>query len=94
MRFADCCFVVKDVLVFVPFISLYVPFLFISFFRLEQKRIRDIAPKIVQLLAEWTETFPYDFRDERMMRSLKEMTHRLAFGDEVRAAAFFSDPER
>uniref|UniRef100_A0AAR2KPA8 Ras-GEF domain-containing protein n=1 Tax=Pygocentrus nattereri TaxID=42514 RepID=A0AAR2KPA8_PYGNA len=47
------------------------------------KRIRDIAPKIVQLLTEWTETFPYDFRDERMMRSLKEMTHRLAFGDEL-----------
>lgn len=42
-----------------------------------------MAPKIVQLLTEWTETFPYDFRDERMMRSLKEMTHRLAFGDEV-----------
>lgn len=49
----------------------------------QQKRIREIAPKIVQLLTEWTETFPYDFRDERMMRSLKEMTHRLAFGDEV-----------
>ncbi|TTC59082.1 Ras-GEF domain-containing family member 1B-B [Bagarius yarrelli] len=48
-----------------------------------RKRIRDIAPKIVQLLTEWTETFPYDFRDERMMRSLKEMTHRLAFGDEL-----------
>uniref|UniRef100_A0A8C2D9C7 RasGEF domain family, member 1Bb n=1 Tax=Cyprinus carpio TaxID=7962 RepID=A0A8C2D9C7_CYPCA len=47
------------------------------------KRIREIAPKIVQLLTEWTETFPYDFRDERMMRSLKEMTHRLAFGDEL-----------
>uniref|UniRef100_A0A8C2HR39 Ras-GEF domain-containing family member 1B-B-like n=1 Tax=Cyprinus carpio TaxID=7962 RepID=A0A8C2HR39_CYPCA len=46
-------------------------------------RIREIAPKIVQLLTEWTETFPYDFRDERMMRSLKEMTHRLAFGDEL-----------
>uniref|UniRef100_A0A8C1HG12 RasGEF domain family, member 1Bb n=1 Tax=Cyprinus carpio carpio TaxID=630221 RepID=A0A8C1HG12_CYPCA len=49
----------------------------------DKKRIREIAPKIVQLLTEWTETFPYDFRDERMMRSLKEMTHRLAFGDEV-----------
>lgn len=32
------------------------------------------APKIVQLLSEWTEMFPYDFRDERMMRSLKDMT--------------------
>ncbi|KAJ8380479.1 hypothetical protein SKAU_G00012570 [Synaphobranchus kaupii] len=32
---------------------------------------------------EWTETFPYDFRDERMMRSLKELTQRLASGDEL-----------
>lgn len=24
--------------------------------------------------SDWTEMFPYDFRDERMMRSLKEMT--------------------
>ncbi|XP_076875293.1 ras-GEF domain-containing family member 1B-B isoform X2 [Brachyhypopomus gauderio] len=51
--------------------------------QIDKKRIRDIAPKIVQLLTEWTETFPHDFRDERMMRSLKEMTHRLAFGDEL-----------
>ena len=28
--------------------------------------------------SEWTETFPYDFRDERMMRSLKEMTQTCA----------------
>lgn len=48
-----------------------------------QMRVRKIAPKILQLLTEWTETFPYDFRDERMMRSLKELTHRLASGDEV-----------
>ncbi|MBN3301110.1 RGF1B protein, partial [Amia calva] len=46
-------------------------------------RIRKIAPKILQLLTEWTETFPYDFRDERMMRSLKELTHRFASGDEI-----------
>ncbi len=48
-----------------------------------QIRFRDVAPKLVQLLTEWTETFPYDFRDERMMRSLKEMTHHVARGDEV-----------
>lgn len=48
-----------------------------------QIRIRKIAPKILQFLTEWTDTFPYDFRDERMMRSLKELTHRLASGDEV-----------
>lgn len=42
-----------------------------------------MAPKLVQLLTEWTETFPYDFRDERMMRCLKDMTHLVARGDEV-----------
>lgn len=51
-------------------------------------RVRKIAPKILQLLTEWTETFPYDFRDERMMRSLKELTHRLASGDEVSLSSF------
>uniref|UniRef100_A0A8B9KAK6 RasGEF domain family member 1B n=1 Tax=Astyanax mexicanus TaxID=7994 RepID=A0A8B9KAK6_ASTMX len=49
----------------------------------DKVRIRKIAPKILQLLTEWTETFPYDFRDERMMRSLKELTHRLGTGDEL-----------
>uniref|UniRef100_A0A8C6PJI9 RasGEF domain family, member 1Bb n=1 Tax=Nothobranchius furzeri TaxID=105023 RepID=A0A8C6PJI9_NOTFU len=41
-----------------------------------------VAPKLVQLLTEWTETFPYDFRDERMMRCLKDMTLQVARGDE------------
>lgn len=31
---------------------------------------------MVQLLGEWSETFPYDFRDERMMGSVRTMTHR------------------
>lgn len=48
-----------------------------------QIRMRKLAPKILQLLTEWTETFPYDFRDERMMRSLKELTHRLLSVEEV-----------
>lgn len=48
-----------------------------------QIRFREVAPKLVQLLTEWTETFPYDFRDERMMRCLKDMTHHVARGDEV-----------
>ncbi|XP_068461162.1 ras-GEF domain-containing family member 1B-A isoform X1 [Clinocottus analis] len=55
----------------------------LSDLQLDKIRVRKIAPKILQLLTEWTETFPYDFRDERMMRSLKELTHRLASGDEV-----------
>ncbi|XP_077157187.1 ras-GEF domain-containing family member 1B isoform X2 [Paroedura picta] len=49
----------------------------------DKNRLRRIAPKILQLLTEWTETFPYDFRDERMMRNLKELTHRIASGDEM-----------
>ncbi|XP_067083822.1 ras-GEF domain-containing family member 1B-A [Osmerus mordax] len=49
----------------------------------DKMRTRKIAPKILQLLTEWTDTFAYDFRDERMMRSLKELTHRLASGDEL-----------
>lgn len=44
--------------------------------------MRKIAPKILQLLTEWTETFPYDFRDERMMRNLKDLAHRMASGEE------------
>lgn len=49
----------------------------------DKMRLRKTAPRMVQLLSEWTETFPYDFRDERMMRSLKELTHRLSCGDEL-----------
>lgn len=52
-------------------------------YRFFQIRFREVAPKLVQLLTEWTETFPYDFRDERMMRCLKDMTHHVARGDEV-----------
>ncbi|XP_074648600.1 ras-GEF domain-containing family member 1B-like [Tubulanus polymorphus] len=32
---------------------------------------------IIQLLSEWTELFPYDFRDERMMKHLKEITQKV-----------------
>ncbi|KAJ3606006.1 hypothetical protein NHX12_028049 [Muraenolepis orangiensis] len=49
---------------------------------LDKIRICEVAPKLVQLLTEWTETFPYDFRDERMMCCLKDMTHHVARGDE------------
>uniref|UniRef100_A0A8C3XKK1 RasGEF domain family member 1B n=2 Tax=Chelydra serpentina TaxID=8475 RepID=A0A8C3XKK1_CHESE len=49
----------------------------------DKSLIRKIAPKILQLLTEWTETFPYDFRDERMMRNLKELAQRIANGDEM-----------
>ncbi|XP_028318633.1 ras-GEF domain-containing family member 1B-B-like [Gouania willdenowi] len=49
---------------------------------LDKIRFREVAPKLVQLLTEWTETFPYDFRDDRMMRCLKDVSHHVARGDE------------
>ncbi|XP_075854850.1 ras-GEF domain-containing family member 1B isoform X2 [Microcebus murinus] len=49
----------------------------------DKNQMRKIAPKILQLLTEWTETFPYDFRDERMMRNLKDLAHRIASGEEA-----------
>ncbi|ERE92453.1 ras-GEF domain-containing family member 1B [Cricetulus griseus] len=48
----------------------------------DKNQMRKITPKILQLLTEWTETFPYDFRDERMMRNLKDLAHRMASGEE------------
>lgn len=27
--------------------------------------------------SEWTEMFPYDFRDERMMKQLKDLTQKI-----------------
>lgn len=33
-------------------------------------------PRLVQLLAEWTETFPYDFRDERVMAHVRNLTQQ------------------
>ncbi|XP_041379028.1 ras-GEF domain-containing family member 1B-like [Gigantopelta aegis] len=36
------------------------------------------VPHFVQLIREWTETFPYDFRDEKMMRALKDITQICA----------------
>lgn len=34
------------------------------------------ANHLVQLLAEWTETFPYDFRDERVMEHVRTITEQ------------------
>ncbi|XP_072368385.1 ras-GEF domain-containing family member 1B-like isoform X2 [Scyliorhinus torazame] len=47
-----------------------------------EARIKKFGPKIMQLLTEWTETFPSDFRDERMIGHLKDMIHRIAPYDE------------
>ncbi|GCB71558.1 hypothetical protein scyTo_0005987 [Scyliorhinus torazame] len=49
---------------------------------LDKARIKKFGPKIMQLLTEWTETFPSDFRDERMIGHLKDMIHRIAPYDE------------
>ena len=32
--------------------------------------------------SEWTETFPYDFRDERMMRHLRDITQKCVAVDQ------------
>uniref|UniRef100_A0A8C3NV98 RasGEF domain family member 1C n=1 Tax=Cyanoderma ruficeps TaxID=181631 RepID=A0A8C3NV98_9PASS len=50
---------------------------------LDKARIRKFGPKILQLLTEWTETFPYDFQEERMIGHLKDMIHRIAPCDEA-----------
>lgn len=65
------------------FVSLRFSFSPTHIYNVFQIRFREVAPKLVQLLTEWTETFPYDFRDERMMRCLKDMTHHVARGEEV-----------
>lgn len=45
--------------------------------------MRKFGPKILQLLTEWTETFPTDFREEKMVGHLKDFIHRIAPCDEV-----------
>lgn len=49
----------------------------------QQAKVRKFGPKILQLLTEWTETFPSDFRDEKMVGHLKDIIHRIAPCDEV-----------
>ncbi|XP_075215870.1 uncharacterized protein LOC142321567 isoform X1 [Lycorma delicatula] len=41
-----------------------------------KERLGRFIPRLVQLLAEWSETFPYDFRDERVMAHVRNITHR------------------
>lgn len=46
---------------------------------LEQKSKQNLdkfASNFVQFLAEWIETFPYDFRDERLMHHVRAMTQK------------------
>ncbi|XP_063217119.1 uncharacterized protein LOC134527956 isoform X2 [Bacillus rossius redtenbacheri] len=41
-----------------------------------KERLGRFVPHLVQLLAEWTETFPYDFRDERVMGHVRNLTQK------------------
>uniref|UniRef100_A0A3B3U4X7 RasGEF domain family member 1C n=1 Tax=Poecilia latipinna TaxID=48699 RepID=A0A3B3U4X7_9TELE len=50
---------------------------------LDTAKVRKFGPKILQLLTEWTETFPSDFRDEKMVGHLKDIIHRIAPCDEA-----------
>lgn len=46
-----------------------------------QERLGRFIPHFVQLLAEWTETFPYDFRDERVMVHVRTITQKCVTVD-------------
>lgn len=35
-----------------------------------------IISSVIQLLGEWAELFPYDFRDERMMAHVRTITQK------------------
>lgn len=48
-----------------------------------QAQVRKFGPKLLQLLAEWTETFPRDFQEESTIGHLKDVVGRIAPCDEV-----------
>ncbi|KAA8589000.1 hypothetical protein FQN60_010345 [Etheostoma spectabile] len=50
---------------------------------LDTAKVRKFGPKILELLTEWTETFPSDFRDEKMVGHFKDIVHRIAPCDEA-----------
>ncbi|CAH1246192.1 ras-GEF domain-containing family member 1B-like isoform X3 [Branchiostoma lanceolatum] len=41
-----------------------------------------LGSHIVQLISEWTEVFAYDFRDDRMLKHLKDITQRCSIINE------------
>ena len=41
-----------------------------------QEKLGRFCPHLVQLLSEWMETFPYDFRDERVMQHVRQLTQK------------------
>lgn len=48
-----------------------------------QAKLKSFSAKIVQLLKEWTEAFPYDFQDEKALGELKAIAYRVTQCDEV-----------
>uniref|UniRef100_G1L1X1 RasGEF domain family member 1C n=2 Tax=Ailuropoda melanoleuca TaxID=9646 RepID=G1L1X1_AILME len=48
-----------------------------------EARVRKFGPKLLQLLAEWTETFPRDFQEESTIGHLKDVMGRIAPCDEA-----------
>lgn len=48
-----------------------------------QVQVQKFGPKLLQLLAEWTETFPWDFQEESAIGHLKDVVGRIAPCDEV-----------
>ena len=48
---------------------------------------------MLQLLTEWTETFPSDFREDKMVAHLKDIIHRIAPCDEVKEGEREGDTE-
>ncbi|XP_076057690.1 uncharacterized protein LOC143035072 isoform X4 [Oratosquilla oratoria] len=42
----------------------------------KNEQLSNFVRHMVQLLAEWSETFPYDFRDDRLMAGVRSLTHR------------------
>jgi len=41
-----------------------------------KEKLGRFCPHLVQLLSEWMETFPYDFRDERVMQHVRQLTQK------------------
>ncbi|XP_043912206.1 ras-GEF domain-containing family member 1A isoform X1 [Protopterus annectens] len=51
----------------------------------DKSRLKAFVAKIIQLLKEWTENFPCDFQDEKSMKELKDIAHRITQCDEENA---------
>nr|XP_058165324.1 ras-GEF domain-containing family member 1C-like [Dasypus novemcinctus] len=49
---------------------------------LDKARVRKFGPKLLQLLAKWTETFPWDFQEESAIGHLKDIVGRIVPCDE------------